>query len=198
MNDIIDVAVLNENPAGGADGGDKKPLSRRTRLIIGIAAAVALAAVGVIAPMLVYTGGPAALTFTVYSSGAAEVALKPGVETALNAFLASGDNVPGYPLRIDADGADTVSVSVDCGSLFTWSAPDNVKTDRGSSWDIKPGETVFWSPYVRSDAQAEAGPVPQCTVTVTARRNGTDTAQARLIVRQTGDMAYSITLLAGE
>ena len=196
MNDIIDVAVLNENPAGGADGGDKKPLSRRTRLIIGIAAAVVLAAVGVIAPMLVYT--EPALTVTVFSSGAAEVALKPGVETALNAFLASGDDVPGYPLRIAADDADTVSVSVDGGSLFTWSAPDNVKTDRGSSWDIKPGETVFWSPYVRSDAQAEAGPVPQCTVTVTARRNGTDTAQARLIVRQTGDMAYSITLLAGE
>ena len=196
MNDIIDVAVLNENPAGGADGGDKKPLSRRTRLIIGIAAAVVLAAVGVIAPMLVYT--EPALTVTVFSSGAAEVALKPGVETALNAFLASGDNVPGYPLRIDADGADTVSVSVDCGSLFTWSAPDNVKTDRGSSWNIKPGETIFWSPYARSDAQTEASPVPQCTVTVTARREETDTAQARLIVRQTVDKAYSITLLAGE
>jgi len=196
MNDIIDVAILNDNPAGGADGDDKKPLSRRTRLIIGIAAAVALAAVGVIAPMLVYT--EPALTVTVFSSGAAEVALKPGVETALNAFLASGDNVPGYPLRIDADGADTVSVSVDCGSLFTWSAPDNVKTDRGSSWNIKPGETIFWSPYARSDAQTEASPVPQCTVTVTARREETDTAQARLIVRQTVDKAYSITLLAGE
>jgi len=196
MNDIIDVAILNDNPAGGADGDDKKPLSRRTRLIIGIAAAVALAAVGVIAPMLVYT--EPALTVTVFSSGAAEVALKPGVETALNAFLASGDDVPGYPLRIDADGADTVSVSVDCGSLFTWSAPDNVKTDRGSSWNIKPGETIFWSPYARSDAQTEASPVPQCTVTVTARREETDTAQARLIVRQTVDKAYSITLLAGE
>jgi len=196
MNDIIDVAILNDNPAGGADGDDKKPLSRRTRLIIGIAAAVALAAVGVIAPMLVYT--EPALTVTVFSSGAAEVALKPGVETALNAFLASGDNVPRYPLRIDADGADTVSVSVDCGSLFTWSAPDNVKTDRGSSWNIKPGETIFWSPYARSDAQTEASPVPQCTVTVTARREETDTAQARLIVRQTVDKAYSITLLAGE
>ena len=194
MNDIIDVVVLNENP-GGADGGDKKPLSRRTRLIIGIAAAVVLAAAGVIAPMLVYTGGSAALTITVFSSGAAEVALKPGVETALNAFLASGGDVPGYPLRIDAS-ADTISVSADGGSLFTWSAPDNVKTDRGSSWEVKPGETVFWSPYANPDAQAD--PVPQCTVTVTARRGGTDTAQARLIVRQTGGTAYSITLLANE
>jgi hypothetical protein len=134
---------LGETPAGGA-GGEQKTLSRRARLVIGIAAAVVLAVVGIAAPMLVYTG-PAALTVTVFSSGAAEVVLRPGVETALNAFLASGDDVPGYPLRVDANGADTVSVSVDGGSLFTWNAPDNVKTDRGSSWDLKPGETVFWS-----------------------------------------------------
>jgi len=58
---------------------------------------------------------------------------------------------------------------------------------------MTPGDTVYWSPY-----DAIGALVPQCTVTVTARQSGADTAQARLIVRQTGDTAYSITLLADE
>ena len=197
MDGQHDAVNFGETPPGGA-GGEQKTPSRKARLAIGIAAAVVLAVAGIAAPMLVDTGKPTALTITVFSSGAAEVALRPGVETALNEYLASGGDVPGFPLRVDADGADMVNVSADGGSLFTWSAPDYVKTDRGSSWDFKPGETVFWSPYVRSDAQAEADLVPQCTVIVTARRDGKDAAQARLIVRRTGDTAYSITLLANE
>jgi hypothetical protein len=198
MGDQHDAVDFGNNPAGKPDGGDNKSLSRKARLIIGIAAAVVLAVAGVAAPMLLDTGKPAALTITVFSSGAAEVMLKPGVEIKLNAFLASGSEVPGYPLRVGADGADTVSVSVDGGSLFTRSAPDDATTDRGSSWEIAPGDTIFWSPYARSDEKTEDNLVPQCTVTITARRNGTDVAQARLIVRQTGESAYSITLLASE
>jgi hypothetical protein len=199
MGDQDGAVNFADTPAGKPDGDDKKPLSRRARLIIGITAALLLAVLGVAAPMLLDTGKPAALTVTVFSAGGSEVTLKPGVETALNEYLASGGDVPGFPLRVGADGADTVGVTVDGGSLFTWSAPDYVKAGRGSSWDMAPGGTVYWSPFARpAEAHTGADLVPQCTVTVTARRSGTDAAQARLIVRKTGERAYSITLLASE
>jgi len=198
MNDVIDVVILEENQAGGADGGDKKPLSRNIRLIIGIAAALVLAAMGVLIPMLVNTEEPVELAISVFSGGVTQVTLKPGVETAISASIAVGNEVPGYPLRIDAGGTEKVGVSADGGSLVTWSAADNTTTNRGSSCEIASGETVFWSPYENSDDNAGADPVPQCTLTVTARRAGTDIAQARLIVRQTGDTGYSVTLLASE
>jgi hypothetical protein len=181
------------SPAGGPAGGEKMPLSRRARLIIGIGAAVLIAVLGVLIPLLLDTGKPAALTITVFSNSGSEVTLKPGVETALNEYLASGSDVPGFPLLADASGADAINVSADGGSLFTWGSPDYVKSDKGSSWDMAPGDTVYWSPYSTADAL-----VPQCTVTVTARQGGADAAQARLIVRQTGDTAYGITLLAAE
>jgi hypothetical protein len=193
MSEQDTVSFDEIGPEGLNDSNKKPPMGRNTRLLIGIIAALVIAVLGVLTPLLLDLGKSAPLTVTVFTNSGSEVTLKAGVETSLNEYLASGSDVPGFPLLIGADGADTVNVSVDAGTLFTWGAPDYVKDEKGMSWDMESNDTIYWSPY-----DAAGALIPQCTVTVTARKSDADTAQARLIVRQTGETAYSITLLAGE
>jgi hypothetical protein len=187
-----DESIYDVDSPADASPGDKKTLSRRARLMIGIGAAVLVGLVGVLAPLLLRAEA-ASLAITVFSDGWSEVELETGVETPLNEYLASDSSVPGFPLRVSAPGADEVALSVDAGSLFTWGKPDYVAQDKGAAYSMAPGDTVYWSPH-----GADKALVPQCTLTVTARRDGADAAGARLILRQTGEAAYSVTLLAGE
>jgi len=193
MSEQEGINLDDQGPAGSPSGGEKQPLSRKARLIIGIGAAVFICALGLALPFLLESKEPAALTITVFSDGWSEVVLKPGVETALNEYLASGSSAPGFPLRISASNADAADLSVDSGSFFTWGKPDYVANDKGMNYTTGSSDTVYWSPY-----DANKSLVSQCTLTVTARQNGTDAAKARLIIRQTGDTTYSITLLASE
>lgn len=171
----------------------RQPLGRKARLIVGISAAVLICVLGLAVHFLLQTSASAGLTVTVFSDNWAEAELKPGVETSLNEYLASGSDVPGYPLRVDDPAADKITLTVDAGSLFTWGSPDYVAKDRGTSYAVSPDDTVYWSPY-----QQDGSAVSQCTLTVSAAAGGMEAAAVRLIIRQTGETGYSITLLANE
>ncbi len=182
-----------QNPAGTDAPDGKKQLSRNARLLIGIGAAILILALGLTVQFFMPAKLPQELTLTIFSNNWSEITLKPGVETALNEYLASDSNVPGFPLRVSCSGADDILLSVDAGTLFTWGAPDYVADNKGASYAAASGDTVYWSPFGDGDAL-----VPQCTLTVTARSGGTEISQKRLILRQTGETGYSVTLLASE
>jgi hypothetical protein len=171
----------------------RQPLSRNNKLIIGILAAVLMCALGLAIPFLLQTSEPAVLTVTVFSNDWSEVVLKPGVETALNEYLASDSSVPGFPLRTDYPGADNITLTVDAGMLFTWGDPDYIAHTKGQTYSVAANGTVYWSPF---DADNTA--VPQCTLNVSAQVSGSQAAAVRLIIRRTGETGYSITLLANE
>ena len=176
--------------AGPADPGEKKTLSRKTRLVIGISASAIIIMLGIALPLLM--ASPGQLSLTVFSNDWSEVTLKPGIETPLNEYLSSDSSVPGFPLRASYPGAGDILLSVDAGTLFTWGAPDYIAVGRGMSYAVESGGTVYWSPN-----NADNTLVPQCTLTVSGRQGGQDAAQLRLILRQSGT-GYSITLLSGE
>jgi len=184
---------FDETPAGPDGPEGKKQLSRKARLIIGIGASVVILALGMIVPFLMSANQPEELTLTVFSNDWSEITLKPGVETALNEYLASDSSVPGFPLRVRCPGTDDILVSVDAGTLFTWGAPDYVADSKGTSYAAASDDTIYWSPFGEDDAL-----VSQCTLTVTARSGGGDISVKRLIIRQTGETGYSVTLLASE
>ncbi len=172
---------------------ERQPLSRRSKLTIGILAAVLICALGFAMPYLLQTNEPPTLTVTVFSNEWSEIVLTPGVETELNEYLASDSSVPGFPLRADYPGADHIALDVDAGVLFTWGAPDYIAHNKGQTFSTAANDTVYWSPF---DANNTA--VPQCTLSVTAVAGGAQAASGRLIIRQTGETGYSITLLANE
>lgn len=191
---MSDTDYINEDGSTGQTNGDEKqPLSRKAKLIIGIGAAVVIVALGLALPFLLQRSEASVLTVTVFSNDWSEVTLKPGVETALNEFLASDSSVPGFPLRVSDTDADDILLSVDAGTLLTWGKPDYVASDKGQEYAVSTGSTVYWSPV-----GADGSLVPQCTLTATARKNGAEAGQARLIIRQTSETGYSITLLASE
>ena len=182
-----------QNAAGPDAPGGKKPLSRKARLIIGIGASVIILALGLALSFLVPTGESETLTVTVFSNDWSKLTLKPGVETPLNEYLASDSDVPGFPLLVTHTDADDIQLAVDAGTLFTWGAPDYVADSKGPEYAAESGDTVYWSPF-----DADNALVPQCTLTVTARQGGAGISQLRLIIRQTSETGYSITLLANE
>ncbi len=182
-----------QNAAGPYAPEEKKPLSRKARLVIGIGASVIILALSLAVSFLMPTAQPEELTVTVFSNDWSEITLKPGVETSLNEYLASDSSVPGFPLRVSCPGADDILLSVDAGTLFTWGAPDYVADSKGASYAAASDDTIYWSPFGEDDALAA-----QCTLTVAARKGGADISQKRLILRQTGETGYSITLLASE
>ena len=185
---------LDEQGITGQDTSEgKKQLSRKTRLIIGIGASIVILALGLSSAFLIPTQKPEELTLTVFSNDWSEIAQKPGVETALNEYLASDSSIPGFPLRAACPGADDIQLVVDAGTLFTWGAPDYVADRKSSSYTVKSDDTTYWSPFGTDNKL-----VPQCTLTVTAQKDGKDVSQKRLILRQTGETGYSITLLASE
>ena len=185
---------LDEQGITGQDTSEgKKQLSRKARLIIGIGVSIVILALGLSSAFLIPAQKPEELTLTVFSNDWSEITLKPGVETALNEYLASDSSIPGFPLRVACPDADDIQLAVDAGTLFTWGAPDYVADSKGSSYTVKSDDTAYWSPF-GSDNKL----VPRCTLTVTAQKDGKDVSQKRLILWQTGESGYSITLLASE
>lgn len=185
---------FDEQGIAGSDTHEgKKQLSRKVRLIIGIGASVLMLALGLSSAFLIPTQKPEELTLTVFSNDWSEITLKPGVETALNEYLASDSSIPGFPLRVACPGVDDIQLEVDAGTLFTWGAPDYVADSKGPSYTVKSDDTTYWSPFGTDNKL-----VPQCTLTVTAQKDGKDVSQKRLILRQTGETGYSITLLSSE
>lgn len=185
---------FDEQDSAGRDAPDeKKQLSRKTRLIIGMVASVIILALGLTIPLMMTPGEPETLTVTVFSNDWAKTLLEPGVETPLNEYLASDSKVPGFPLLVSYGSADDIQLKVDGGTLFTWGEPDYTADNKGSEYATESGGTVYWSPF-----DADCAFIPQCTLTVTARKSGADVSQLRLILRQTGETGYSITLLAAK
>ncbi len=185
---------FDEQGITGSDTPEgKKKLSRKARLIIGIGASVIILALGLSSAFLIPTQKPEELVLTVFSNDWSEITLKPGVETALNEYLASDSSVPGFPLRVACSGADDIQLEVDAGTLFTWGPPDYVADSKGSSYAVQSDDTAYWSPF-----GADNKLVSQCTLTVTARKDDKNVSQKRLILRQAGETGYSITLLASE
>ena len=171
----------------------RQPLSRNHKLIIGIFAAVLMCALGLAMPSLLQTSEPPVLTVTVLSNDWSEVVLKPGVETTLNEYLASDSSVPGFPLRTNYPGADNITLTVDAGTLFTWGDPDYTAQSKGHTYTVATNGTVYWSPF-----NVDNTAVPQCTLNISAQVSGSQAAVVRLIIRQTSETSYSITLLANE
>ena len=119
-----------ETPAGGAGGEQNaKP---QGRLVIGIAAAVCRG--GIAADAGIPAGG---------ADGYGVFQRRRGSEPGPASRRRSTHSGPATTHRTSAAcGRDTVSVSADGGSLFTWNAP--ITSNRqGLLPNLKPGETVF-------------------------------------------------------
>lgn len=192
-------------------GSDKKALSMKAKLIIGITAAILICALGVWLPSLLNIidpqateppqsteSAPAALegdfSVTAYNTDWEETVLTDNVSLLLNEYTPLISSVPGFPFRFDmaSDGENSrILVETDAGELITWNPPDYTVRSHDGSFECVPGDTVYWSP-LSDDSSA----VPQCLMTVTFYSTEHPAAKAQIIISQNNAFSYNAELVS--
>jgi len=200
---LKDSATYNdEQDQGYFKESQRKPMNIKKRLVLGIAAAVLVCALGLALPTLLDAIDPSApaetlpvadsesssaetpvahatasgmLAVTAYAAEWKETVLQPGVSVALNEYSPAQSDVPGFPFIISVPegstdiNADGIRIDVDTGTIITWEPPDYTVRERGKTYILSGGDTIYWSPL---DGQGEA--IPRCELTVTGYANEDD------------------------
>ncbi len=197
------------------DSESKASLNRNKRLVIGIAAAVLVLALGFFLPALLdavvppaaaqppvsqppqasaLPAGNSELDVTAYAEEWKATSLQPGVAIQLNAYSPAQSSVPGLPFIItvvsDDLGKDSLRVDVDAGSLITWVPPDYTVKQRGTTYVLSSGDTIYWSPL-----DAKGAPVAQCTMIVTAYDSENQAHAVTVAISQTKDFSYTAEII---
>lgn len=209
----FDDDILNEDLSGADQGRQSAGIKKR--LAAGIGAAVLVCALGLALPTLLEAVAPPAesagrtqpartaqtpatdagslFAVTVYTDGWEETVLAPQVTAALNKYSPAQSDVPGLPFIITAlsedVNADGLRIDVDAGSLITWGPPDYATKQRGRTYVLSSGDTIYWSPL---DANGTA--VPVCTMTVTAYGRDETAYAATVAIVQVKDSHYMAEL----
>ncbi len=190
----------------------KAPMSIKIRLVIGIAAAVLVLALAVVLPSLLEAAVPPAagqpsgasstpsvnavpasndaMSVGVYAPEWKAAALQPNVAIQLNEYSPAQSDVPGLPFIISVNSEelekDSIRVDVDAGTLITWGAPDYSVKQRGQTYVLSSGYTIYWAPL-----DDTGNPIPKCNMTVTAYDGENQAYSVSVVISQTEDFKYS-------
>jgi hypothetical protein len=200
----------------------KEPMNIKTRLVLGIASAVLVCALGLALPTLLDAIDPSVpsetqpvagsepssaetpvahatasgmLSVTAYAAEWKETVLKPGVSVALNEYSPAQSDVPGFPFIISVPEGNTdintdgIRIDVDTGAIITWEPPDYTVRERGKTYILSDGDTIYWSPL---DGQDEA--ILRCEMTVTGYTGEEEAYTQKIIISQTEDFEYTAEL----
>ena len=134
------------------------------------------------------------LAITAYAAEWKETILQPGISIALNKYSALQSDVPGFPFIISVSesadiNADGIRIDVDAGTIITWEPPDYTVRERGRTYIISGGDTIYWSPL---DAQGAA--LPRCEMTITAYNDKDEAYTQKIIISQTEEFSYTAQL----
>ncbi|WP_127493250.1 hypothetical protein [Paenibacillus glycanilyticus] len=75
----------------------------------------------------------------------------PEVEFPLSAYTMFKSNVPGFPLTIANKEATRIIVRSSDGDLLLWKSSDGKVISQGKKAEVKPGETIYWSPLTEEN-----------------------------------------------
>lgn len=192
------------------DSGFKATLSINKRLIIGITAAVLVLALGLFLPAFLEAvvppdanhpavslppqasavpAGNSELAITAYAEEWKETPLQPGVTIKLAVYSPTQSSVPGLPFIITAGeglGKDSIRIDVDAGGLITWNPPDYTAKQRGRTYVLSSGDTLYWSPLDNL-----GGPIDQCSMTVTAYDSANEAHAVSIAITQNSEFNYT-------
>lgn len=132
---------------------------------------------------------------TAYAAEWKETVLQPSVSVALNKYSPLQSDVPGFPFVIsipegNADiNADGIRIDVDTGTIVTWEPPDYTVRERGKTYILSDGDTIYWSPL---DEQETA--IPRCEMTITGYTGEDESYIQKIIISQTEDFSYTAEL----
>ncbi len=200
------------------DNSESKASSNRNkRLVIGIAAAVLVLALGFFLPALLDAAFPPDEAQNAAVSGQAQVPLSmPATSSGLTASVNAVDSketaqqsdisvefknyclalssVPGMPFIITTHHedleADSIRVDVDAGRILSWTPPDYSAKKRGKTYVLSSGDTIYWSPFDK-----QSTPVDNCELTVTVYDSNGQAYTVSVAISQTKDFFYTAEII---
>ncbi len=145
-------------------------LSSGVKILVAAAAAVLMAAAGLLFPMLLSQPQNSAAVSDTENN-------RFCIETPKSRYTTVDSSMPGMPIRIFCEASDNISISTDTGTLITYGHPDYKVKQHGRQLDIESGGTVYLSP-IENNSEADA-PI---TVNILALRSGLETGRAVIVI----------------
>ncbi|GAB6992206.1 hypothetical protein JCM16418A_42570 [Paenibacillus pini] len=88
------------------------------------------------------------LAITAYASNGTAIDVEANVEFPLGTYQLVMSSVPGFPIRISAQGADQISLHTSDGEFILWSPTAPKVIYKGQNIQIEPGKTLYWTPLI--------------------------------------------------
>lgn len=106
-------------------------------------------------------------TITAYAADGSTVNIKPNVEFSLGGYTPEMNSVPGFPLKIVCKDADTIKLTSTDGEFLLWPYPSREIQHKGKDFNIKSGDTLYWSPIINSNTAI----TNNCTISIKAYKD---------------------------
>lgn len=125
---------------------------------------------------------------TAYAANGAPVEVKPQVHFPLGSYQMTMSSVPGFPIKIGSDTADSIRLIVTDGELLEWNPPNYQVRNRGKEMEIRSGKTIYWSPL--SD-DGKAAIATKTTLEIKAYQNKKEIGSQFIEITSDGNYSYS-------
>ncbi|MEW6042483.1 MAG: hypothetical protein AB1633_13270, partial [Elusimicrobiota bacterium] len=125
---------------------------------------------------------------TAYASDGTPFEIKPNVEFSLGKYQMTMSSVPGFPLKIVCNEADTVKLTVTDGRFLLWASPDWQVRNKGKELEIKSGDTVYWTPLKGENTDTIA---TNCNVVIKAYKSNKELGSNSIKIGSDDDYTYT-------
>lgn len=146
----------------------RKTLSIKKTATLSAAACIIVFLVVLGAPLLQHENKKTAFggfVITAYAADGTSIEMKPETQLPLGKYSPLMSSVPGFPIRIVAEEADIIAITVTEGNLLLWSPSDSKVIQKGRSMKTTSGTIVYWSPLEEGEEHSLS---QSATVSVTA------------------------------
>lgn len=127
------------------------------------------------------------IAITAYAADGNPIEVKPNVDFPFGKYSLAINCVPGFPMKIECNDADTFKLTATDGSFILWEPSDGQIKDIGKELEIKSGDTVYWRPInPNSDDLAD-----DCTILIKAYKNSKELGRTTIKIETDENFFYT-------
>lgn len=126
-------------------------------------------------------------TITAYAAGGTPFEIKPNVDFLLGKYQMTMSSVPGFPLKIVCNDADTIKLAVTDGEFLLWSPPSGQVHNKGKELEIKSGDTIYWTPLNETKTDVITA---NCAILIKAYKNNKELGNNTIKIESDKDYSY--------
>ncbi len=87
---------------------------------------------------------------TAFAADNSSFEVKPNVDFLIGKYQLTMSSVPGFPLKIECNDAESIKVSITDGELLLWNSSDGKIHNKGKELIINSGDTIYWTPLQKN------------------------------------------------